>query len=411
MSTTREPNREASRTAKLVLMILFILAVALFFGAALLESLAPLPTADEESGGWLIGLAFVLLAAVGALAALGQPRNVTGWVLLVCGLAACSSGFGAALAVYLGGRGADPQWSLLVGWLSAVSWYTALLLLLAIFPYLFPTGRLPVGRIWRPIFLADCLFVAGIIGAQFVSGLVLIVRGASKAEVEQMQGAIASGFLFIFLFLLLGVISSVIRYRQSGAETRVRLKWLLFTLGITFVSLTMLSLLQSLNIATVSNLVWGTLYLFIPLGLGVALLRYRLFDVDTVLRRGTAYAILTMLLGLTFWGVVTMASSFMARYSEQTSPVVVVIATLATAALFNPLYRRIQAFVDRRFYRRKYDARQVLAHFAVTARDETNVNALAAELARVVQETFEPAQLTILLLGDGELRRSDRLTE
>ncbi len=131
-------------------------------------------------------------------------------------------------------------------------------------------------------------------------------------------------------------------------------------------------------------------------GLGIAVLRYRLFDIDVIIRRTTSYAILTALLALVYFGSVVVLQRLLAPVTGE-STAAVVLSTLLIAALFLPLRRRVQATIDRRFFRQKYDAEQVLARFAATARDETDLDALTAELARVIQETMQPESVSVWL--------------
>jgi hypothetical protein len=135
----------------------------------------------------------------------------------------------------------------------------------------------------------------------------------------------------------------------------------------------------------------------LPIGIGISILRYRLWDIDIIIRKTLVYAVLTALLALVYFGLVVLLQSIFETLSGQESPLVIVASTLVIAALFAPLRRRVQDLIDRRFYRRKYDAQQVLAQFADTVRDETDMDRLTAELQRAVQETLQPETVSIWL--------------
>ncbi|MCB0251515.1 MAG: hypothetical protein KDI07_23295, partial [Anaerolineae bacterium] len=176
-----------------------------------------------------------------------------------------------------------------------------------------------------------------------------------------------------------------------------QIKWLLVGLAATALMVAAGLLLVFIPRIAFGGLLVNAAPILPVLAIGFAMLRYRLYDVDLVIRRTLAYTLITAVLLLVYFGSVTLLTSVFSRITGQQSALAIVISTLLIAALFNPLRRRVQDWIDRRFFRSKYDAQQVLAQFAVVARDETDLDALTAELLRVVQETMQPEHVSIWL--------------
>jgi len=202
------------------------------------------------------------------------------------------------------------------------------------------------------------------------------------------------GAVLIVLLFLLVLGAQVYRYlRVSGPMERDQTKWFIFGLVVAIAFPLVAGLFVTLP-AEVEVIA----FMAIPLGIGVGVLRYRLWDIDVVIRKTLIYTVLTVLLALVYFGsVVLLQRLFGALTGVAQSPLAVVASTLAIAALFTPLRRRIQDTIDRHFFRKKYDAQRVLAEFAVTARDETDLDALTAELASVVQATLQPERVSVWL--------------
>lgn len=212
----------------------------------------------------------------------------------------------------------------------------------------------------------------------------------------------------VLLYLVPSIYAQVYRYRRvSGPVERQQTKWALYGLSTAitvFVGITILYTIFNLDarapvlVAVALDALLYVAVMLIPISIGIAILRYRLFDIDVIIRRTLIYTALTVLLALMYFSSVVAFQQLFTIVTGRVSEVAVVISTLLIAALFAPLRRRVQDVIDRRFFRRKYDAQQVLARFAATARDETNVDQLTAELIRVVQETMQPAHMSVWLI-------------
>ncbi len=258
--------------------------------------------------------------------------------------------------------------------------------------YLFPNGR-PVPR---RTFLPFALFL----GAFTVSAVLSLlgVAGILPPEIDTVAarlGPLVS--LPVFGFVLY---SQLYRYRRvSTLVERQQAKWFLFGVGVFFIVLAVFVLFpESFRRSVIAQNVLAVIFLIFPVAVAVAILRYRLFDVDILIRRTLQYSVISGLLALTYFGlVIVLQSTFTALTGQSQSPLVTVLSTLALAALFNPVRRRVQDGIDRRFYRKKYDAAKVIAEFAATCRDETDLDKLTARLVEVVQETMQPERVNLWL--------------
>jgi hypothetical protein len=224
----------------------------------------------------------------------------------------------------------------------------------------------------------------GFIPDVFGEGPILIVWGAGLVTI-----------------VLASVISLFVRFRLAQEVERQQIKWLLYA-GALFVLIYALIYVLSSTDETVRN-PWTDLLLLcsilsFPVTISIAILRYRLWDIDLIIRRTLQYSLLTGLLVLFYFGGVVLLQEVLSPFTgQENSPIVTVLTTLAIAALFNPLRNRVQKFIDQRFYRQKYNAEQMLEAFAKTARDKVELDALTGELLRVVQETMKPEQAILWL--------------
>ena len=210
----------------------------------------------------------------------------------------------------------------------------------------------------------------------------------------------------VLIFVAAGAaIVQVFRQKQNRVA-RAQVSWvalgIAISIGGTLVSYLWGWFSQSLAVDnTLTAIISWPVTLALPVCLSIAILRYRLFDINVIIRKTLQYALVTGLLALVYFGSVVLLQSLFGSVTGEQSPLVIVISTLLIAALFTPLRRRVQAVIDRRFFRKKYDAQQVLARFAQTARDETDMETLTAELIRVIQETVQPEQIGLWLKKEG----------
>ena len=339
-------------------------------------------------------LGAISYAPVGVLIAARRPSNPVGWLLCLWSVALSIGHFSSQYAIYA--LLAEPR-SLPAGeamaWIS--SWILPIIIGVQVFAYLlFPTGRLPSRR-WKWFaWLIVVFVVAGLITSAFSFGAnaglgpianPLGVKGFSRAY---------DGVLNMLPILYGAVaLSLFVRMRRAAGVERQQIKWFAYAAAATILGIVFAYLIPdiiatprwfdragfALNIAVMPA---------IPVSIGIAILRYRLYDIDVIINRTLVYGSLTAtLVALYFGGIVVLQRIFVLLTGEQ-STLAVVASTLAIAALFVPLRRRVQGFVDRRFYRRKYDARKTLEAFSAKLRDETDLEALNNDLVSVVRETM-----------------------
>jgi hypothetical protein len=214
-----------------------------------------------------------------------------------------------------------------------------------------------------------------------------------------LDAVAVAGTILASASMVASAVSLIVRMRRAGRVERQQIKWLAYG-GAVVVGAVFVGSVITVWIGEVGLLLIIIGLLGVPIFTGVAILRYRLYDIDIVINRTLVYGTLTAtLIALYFGGIVVLQRFFVLLIGQQ-STLAVVASTLAIAALFNPLRRRIQSFIDRRFYRSKYDARKTLEAFSLKLRDETDLEALNNELVRVVRETMQPAHVSLWLRPD-----------
>ena len=363
---------------------------------------------------YLIGEALISLAApvafaiVAALIVSRQPRNTLGWVLMVpVGLYVVGGPIVSHIERLAPSSPEPTVPILLMAWFNTWNWLLLIFPLLLI-PLLFPNGQPPTPR-WRSVGVAAIawasLFVliaalARQINAGTTPNMVFDnpIGVLGKGTVERLVGVWIVGLLALAVAC---AVALFVRYRRANETEREQIKWLLYACAL-FLMVYAVGLVGRLGgTASVGGYIWGVFFglsvIALPAAIGIAILKYRLYDIDVVINRTLVYGPLTAtLVALYFVGIVVLQRFFVVLTGQQ-STLAVVASTLLIAALFNPLRRRIQAFIDRRFFRSKYDARKTLEDFSVKLRDETDLQALSNEVVGVVTETMQPAHVSLWL--------------
>ena len=217
-------------------------------------------------------------------------------------------------------------------------------------------------------------------------------------DVGRWADTISSTAVFLLLVAtLISALSVVWRAVRARGQERQQYKWLGLASILIVVAIFFNTELVPLLPGALDALLEAAAFAGVPLAVGIAVLRYRLWDIDVIIRKTVLYGALTITLGAVYVVLVVGLQAVFTRLTGQDSPAALVLSTLAIAALFTPLRRWLQGLIDRRFYRRKYNAEQVLTRFARTARDETDLDKLAAELLAVIQETMEPEHVSLWL--------------
>jgi hypothetical protein len=348
----------------------------------------------------------VSFSVVGALIASHRPENLIGWIFLAVGFFYGLLFAGDEYAIYalLTNPGALP-FGAEASWLGQWIWAPGVVLILVFLPLLFPDGHPPSPR-WRPVGWLGVLSI----GLTVVSSTILLwpERGPALVTGDENPSHVVQvlvNFIAVPMMSVAGlgaVISLLVRFRRARGEERQQIKWFASAAALTLVwYLVFGQSTRGLPEAIVA--LSGLLVIpSIPIATGIAILRYRLYDIDRIINRTLVYGSLTLMLALVYFGGVTVTQALFQTLTgqERLPQLVVVASTLVIAALFNPLRRRIQSFIDRRFYRRKYDAAKTLEAFSAKLRNETDLDALSDDLVGVVRETMQPAHVSLWLHAD-----------
>jgi hypothetical protein len=384
---------------------LSLVLIGLSLGVVLLGwSSTPLPEGFIPwEGQAIFAIGLIGTPILGALVVSRLPASPYGWVWLAFGLSFALFIFAHSYGAYAAANPETLPAPGLAERAGTIGWVVSLVLI----PFLlllFPTGRLPARRwrllVWIVVATGVFVLVAGTFRPDQSSlgrvGETYGIGGGGGGAITMLTEA---GVYVILVAGLLSVISVVLRYRSAGGVERQQIKWFAYAAGIIAGCVVFAGLL-GLNLPGA----WDALFETVPLvalyaAIGIAILRYRLYDIDIVINRTLVYGMLSALLAALYFGSVAITQAVLRALTGQGQQpqLAIVVSTLVIAALFNPLRRRIQSFIDRRFYRSKYDARKTLEAFSAKLRDETDLDALSDDLVGVVKETMQPAHVSLWL--------------
>ena len=393
-------------------LVMFVATVALTISSLYVAPAMQPSSTGGTLGDLLLWIPFLAFPIVGALIASRRPGNPIGWICLVAGL--------FWMLIFLWGSIPSSVSALvMIDALTQWIWVPPVGLLGIYLILLFPDGKLPSRR-WRPLaWFSGAVMVLASVALTLSPGPLPDhpgVRNPFGLEGYPMLAQVLPGVIALLpICILASAVSLFWRYRHSGGEVRQQIKWVAFAaslVGVMYLSAVVIGLffapeasLGSGDVSLLGDILLDAVllsYAGVPIAVGFAVLKYRLYDIDVVINRTLVYIALTAALALTYFsGVATTQAIFRALTGQEQQPqLAIVVSTLVIAALFNPLRRRVQAFVDRRFYRRKYDAAKTLAAFSAKLRDETDLEALNSEVVGVVRETMQPAHVSLWLRPD-----------
>ena len=396
--------RRGSAWLAVLLLAICLGMVAFTLASVVMPGFELLPDRPDPIQVIVVLCTFVTLPSVGAVLAILRPRNPIGWLFLIASIGFTMSVFSTEYVTRSTILGAGLPGYALVDWIGAWSGTVSLWAAIVFIPIVFPDGH-PLGPRWRVVSWAALIAFGLTIVAQVVqptgptgpSGPTgyagrlpnPIAVGGSLADIANT----VAGLPFLLVFGALAFASIGLRFRRSKGIERQQLKWFLFAVAFLVVTAT-------IGAATGSEWVWYLLILglsFLPIAAALAVLRYRLYEIDRIISRTLAYAVVSVTLAIVFLGGVLGLTAVLERFTGGNT-IAVAASTLVVAALFQPLRSRIQRVVDRRFDRARYDGERTLAAFSARLRDQVELQNLEAELDAVVRQTVAPSSLGLWII-------------
>jgi uncharacterized membrane protein YfcA len=385
--------------AKLAAFSVLLVALGSSFAAATLG----LWNGDASPAGWSVLAAGLFFAAIGAVIIGRRPERVMGWIFSAAGLLWCAGALSDEYATYtyVTNPGSLPG-GVVALWFGEWYWLAFINVAFVLTLFLFPTGRLPSGR-WRIVFwpsVGSAIILTAFAmlerELQLAGHRVTVLNPIGLLPVDDVEtGALGSVLLVLTLLSALGALSClIVRFRRSQGDERQQLKWFTYAGALVIVGWSALGVLDATGLRF--DFGYAVLLYLLPAAAGIALLKYRLYDIDRVINKTLVYGAVTTILLLGYGGGVLLVQAVLPIPDD--SPAAVAASTLAMAALFGPLRARVQVLVDRRFYRAHYDAEQALSRFSGDLRNETNLESLTTNLLDVVSDTVQPAHVSVWLL-------------
>jgi len=389
------------RASRALATILALLTAALVVGISAL-SVAP-NTAPSETSPWHFYtvtslILIVTLPGIGWLVATRRPENRIGWMLLAVGFFLALGGFSVTYAEHglIDDPGSLPLADLM-SWLKLMTWQPGFVLLILLL-LVFPDGRLPSRR-WVPIvWIAGIAFVLMVVPQAIAfwryQGPLLVpfnvatpASDPAPAIAGLLQGV---GLILCLVVAVASAAAVIVRFRRSAGAEHLQIKWFASAAAVEFAAIFIMSAPPPAVVPPPFDALLAIVVApLIPIAIGIAILRYRLYDIDRIISRTVSYGAVTGILALVFVGTILVSQTILASFFRGSS-VAVAASTLVVAALFQPLRRRVQAVVDRRFNRSRYDAERTAAAFGARLRDEVDLANLKAEMRQVVAATVAP---------------------
>ena len=340
-------------------------------------------------------------ATLGALISYRRPSNVMGWIFLVTGLLGGLQTFSGQYAkVALAADGPALPGGPLAAWFAMLA-QNSFPISIIFLVLLFPDGRLPSRR-WWPLAWAMGIFLAVtlVVGALSPGPFPEFPSASNPFGVEAAQPSgpvLLAGGLGGLACVVATLLSLIVRFYFSRGEKRLQLKWFTYAAVVGLSTPLLLNSFAPGLFQLLGQLAWTLGFLSLPVSAGVAILKYRLYDIDLIINRTLVYGPLTVMLVAAYVGGVLLLEYVFRTLTGSGSQLSIVASTLLIAALFNPMRRRVQNFIDHLFYRRKYDAAKTLETFSARLRDETDMDALSSGLLSVVQDTMQPEHASLWL--------------